>query len=1272
MCDAFSDTIREEGIEDEGPWIERCHGHQGAECSRFHQQHSIFISNNVSLQRTFVHTLCKICKILILVLIISGMEFRAVFVSTVRTSEKVLSYQYETGCNDEGFLTQPKLLNTVFTRAKSYLAVVGDPVTLCSTGECSKIWIEFLKKCQELNKINPPELTLQEIKDACSSRDYDIGQDNIEDGEVIDDFDDTTWKEGFQLKSDEIIKRLVLEYSSEEVCGFSLTLQESLENGQNNIDPNTLSYISSSNAPKEWQSLPSTEVAHTHRCHIRMNGASKILARPFEPLKFKIIIPTRRLCNTALDGDEVLVRVINPEDIDNPDKIIKGEVVALLKRRIDVEDRQFVCFVDEQNVDIMIPINNKMPLIKIVTSEHAKKTKGHVSIYGITNTRKLLRDVPVICGSRQKQLFLVKLLRWEKHCGLPLGVVISAIKPGTNMHDIMKILDIEYDIPERLGPRPSCAPLDPLGDCNREDCTDMLVFTIDGEETEDIDDAIGFKTLDSDSILLSIHISDVSYYVAAASPLDKEVRQRATSFYPPNGDPIHMLPENYSTDICSLKEGMKRRALSIFMKLDGEGNLASENDVSIKRTFVKSKHRLTYGEVESVLMDDAQLLNRHPHQLIHALREIYKIATKWRWERLGSDAMEWKMDLFATDGPNSRELIAELMIQANKIIARFLLKKFQNCTPLRIQIPPDQSEMDQWKEEFCSIASKSTGLRRFFKTFPDVCRCQGVCGCIVAPHAGNILVPKKLWNEIVLALETQNPSSLRPLVHDLDKLPQAVVANSFLKKLQERSEYICSEDAGFTQKFHYSLNTEAYTHFTSPIRRYIDIVVHRLVIDGIENRRPSLTREEISEICRHCTHVSGVSRDYDKASHNALVCTLLQDRPLRINATVTKIKRDFEIELHSMAWHAAFRTQLSLKPAKLGLIKLPDLVAIPSVSALLSWKQRIYNNPPLFPRSFWRKDLNSSRYFRNVTQVDWGFLMHASNQENFEDEGHPHFSREPIDDEEAIELSSESRQLRNHFCEFSMKLQQSDLVALQVSSKLHRGLLTPYIQMVPITKSTNVCVEHNSDPVQCFSNVPSKLASKNSYASLNEYKQLWRSVLSLEAAQTSIDDGVPAIIHNVLITWDFDEPQNEILGSFQLDKYFCRARGLKYFADEEENELQDVMATKSRIDSCSAYICIQYSGVVLGSDDVDRKMKNIVNESHPVTLTFHCLLLKATLIPGSTLIQFAFKLMQHSSKFTNEVRESVARKCATIEWIEQSLPMRWLLLEENKYLNINY
>lgn len=1179
--------------------------------------------------------------------------------SSVRTTDKVLSYQHETGCKDEGFLTQPKLLNSIFTRAKSYLAVVGDPITLCSTGECSKIWIEFLRKCQELNTINPPDLTLQEIKYACSSRDYNTDQDVIECGDTIDDFDDTAWKEGFQLKSDEIIKQLVLEYSSEEVCGFSLSLRESLENGQNNISQNFLNYILMNDVQKDQQSSSCSEVANTHKCLVRMRGAHTIVARPFEPLKFEILIPTRKLCNTALDGDEVLVRIINPEDIDNPDKVIEGEVVELLKRRIDMEDRKFVCYVDEQNMDIMIPINKKMPLIKIVTSEYAKETKQHVSVYGLTNGRKLLRDVPVNCGNQHLQLFLVKLLRWEKQYGLPLGVVISVIKPGTNMQDIAKILDIEYDIPERVGPRPSFPPLDPLGDYNRVDCTDMLVFTIDGEETEDIDDAVGFEVLGTDSILLSIHISDVSFYISAKSPLDKEARQRATSFYPP-GDPIHMLPENYSTDICSLKEGVKRRAVSIFMKLDGEGNLASENDVSIKRTFIKSKHRLTYEEVESILMDDDdQLWNRHPQQLIHALKEIHKITTKWRWERLGSDSMEWKTDLFATDGPNSRELIAELMIQANKTIAQFLLKKFKNCTPLRIQVPPDQLEMDKWKEEFSSIGSKSTGLRRFFKIFPDVCVCEGICSCIAAPQRGNISVPKKLWNEIVLALETQKPCSLRPLVYDLDKLPQAVVANSFLKRIQEWSEYVCSGDEGRAQEFHYSLNIEAYTHFTSPIRRYIDIVVHRLVIDGIENRKPSIAREEISEICRHCTYMSQVSREYDKAWQRALLCTSIQDRPLRMDATVTKINKDFEIELHSMTWHAAFRTQLSLKPDKLGLTKSPELTRNPEESALLSWKQRIYINPPVFPRSCNNKDFNSSRLLKHVNQADWGLLMYATNQENLENEGHNYFKREPVDKED-IELTSscERNLTTSHFCTFSLKLQQCDLITVQVLSKLHRGLLTPFVQMVPITKLTNVCVEHNSDPVKCFSRIPSKMASKNNYVSLHEYKQLWRSVLSLEAAQISVDDGVPAIIHNVPIEWGFDEPQNEILGSFQLDRYFCKERGLMHFAEEETNALQDVLAGRSRNDSCSAYICIQYHGVVLGTDDVDPKMRNVLSQSLPATLAFHCLVLKATHVQGSALIRFDFKLKHHSSRLPNGVKESMARERATIEWMEQSLPMR--------------
>ncbi|ESN94509.1 hypothetical protein HELRODRAFT_136227, partial [Helobdella robusta] len=126
------------------------------------------------------------------------------------------------------------------------------------------------------------------------------------------------------------------------------------------------------------------------------------------------------------------------------------------------------------------------------------------------------------------------------------------------------------------------------------------IFTIDGVTTQDIDDAIGFEDLGNGIILISIHISDVSFYVTDGDSNDLEARKRGTSFYPALGNTIHMLPENLSTDQCSLLPGKLRRALSIFIKVSLDG-VIMEDTFSIEKTWIISKYRLTYSEAEQMI-----------------------------------------------------------------------------------------------------------------------------------------------------------------------------------------------------------------------------------------------------------------------------------------------------------------------------------------------------------------------------------------------------------------------------------------------------------------------------------------------------------------------------------------------------------------------------------------------------------------------------------------------------------------------------------------------
>ncbi len=329
----------------------------------------------------------------------------------------------------------------------------------------------------------------------------------------------------------------------------------------------------------------------------------------------------------------------------------------------------------------------------------------------------------------------------------------------------------------------------------REDLRDMELFTIDPDTAKDYDDAISVEIKDG-LYELGVHIADVSHYVKEKSALDREASLRCNSTYFP-GKCIPMLPSELSDNLCSLREGVLRLTVSVFMTIDNSGDVKSYR---IVKSVIKSKKRFTYKQAKKVL--DGELESIHKKKL-HQMVDLCYLLKKKRQER-GSVQLfmpEFKVMVDEKGKPTGTELIEydithqlveEFMLKANETVARALTKQGKNAT-FRIHEEPAKESL----REFAGLAS-----------------------------AFGYHLP-----------QDPTPQDIQAFFAEIPEGSQAAqyLATCYIRSM--RLACYSPDNIG-----HYGLSLEHYTHFTSPIRRYVDTIIHRLLFDG------NIDREKLQDI----------------------------------------------------------------------------------------------------------------------------------------------------------------------------------------------------------------------------------------------------------------------------------------------------------------------------------------------------------------------------------------------------------------------------------------
>ena len=424
------------------------------------------------------------------------------------------------------------------------------------------------------------------------------------------------------------------------------------------------------------------------------------------------------------------------------------------------------------------------------------------------------------------QKVAVRFLSW----GLkyPIAEVVRVLgEPQRHQTEIHAIL-LEYDLPEAFPPEvlaeaealPKDLPPEEIE--RRHDFRDILTFTIDPEDAKDFDDAISFRVLPSGLYEVGIHIADVSYYVRPGTALDEEAYKRGTSVYLVDRT-IPMLPERLSADLCSLKPHEDRLTFSVVCQMDAQARVKS---VWMGKSIIHSQRRFTYEEAQHEI-------EKGTSSLANALRTLNNLAKKLHEKRLReggvrfeTEEIRFRLDetmtpiaLFVKERKDAHKLIEELMLLANRQVALFLSQK-KVPTLYRVHDVPDPSRLK--------------ALKVFLEGF----------GYDIEVHH-----PRALTR------------SLNALIEAIEGKPEAHIIQTVCIRTMPKALYTP------TNIGHYGLGFTHYTHFTSPIRRYPDLVVHR-ILAAVLNGEPSPYPETslLEPIARHTSDREKLAEQAERAS----------------------------------------------------------------------------------------------------------------------------------------------------------------------------------------------------------------------------------------------------------------------------------------------------------------------------------------------------------------------------------------------------------------------
>lgn len=522
---------------------------------------------------------------------------------------------------------------------------------------------------------------------------------------------------------------------------------------------------------------------------------------------------------SAMNKDVVLVRLEKKDEEGNRPE---GKVIRILERAVI----QVVgTFEDNRSFGFVIADDKRIPNdIFIPKNSSSGAVSGHKVIARITKYPE---------GRKQAEGEIIHILGHKNDPGIDIISIIH--KHGIAIDFPEEVLDQAAHTAETVSEEEIRG---------RRDLRNEVMVTIDGADAKDLDDAVMVKRLDNGNYKLGVYIADVSYYVEENTPMDKEAYERGTSIYLVDRV-IPMLPHRLSNGICSLNPQVDRLTLSCEMEINASGAVLNHE---IFQSVINTTERMTYHDVNKILVDKDEALRSKYQKLVPMFEHMEKLAAILNDKRMGRGAIDFDFkeaqvlvdekgkaaDVVLRERSVGERLIEEFMLAANETVAEHM--HWMDVPFIhRIHEEPDEGKLQSFFEFVAGLGYSVKGKA----------------------------------NEV-------HPQALQKVIDSVKGKPEEMIVSKLMLRSMKQAKYDPNSIG------HFGLATEFYTHFTSPIRRYPDLTVHRLIRTYLinkqmDNQTIKRWKENLPEIARHTSEAERTSVDAERETDDLKKAEYMQD-----------------------------------------------------------------------------------------------------------------------------------------------------------------------------------------------------------------------------------------------------------------------------------------------------------------------------------------------------------------------------------------------------------
>ncbi|XP_021424185.2 helicase with zinc finger domain 2 isoform X1 [Oncorhynchus mykiss] len=1112
---------------------------------------------------------------------VQGKQFRAIVMTAVQTRDSL--HAPDSYCVE--FFNDARMLNTAMTRAQSQVVVVGDAAALCYFGKCSRIWRSYIHHCISKGSAEPKHLTNDFI-------DGDIKEiSRFQRTEYLDEGSTQSVMFDTENNIDAILQELQEEQNREH---YTLLERKRLYDSAK-VERDALLQLlrEQPNVYKRGELV------------MEKHNAGYII--PFDNPTNHIIIKGRGNLGKSFCGDEVVAEVVPCEGI--PQGKVLGTIKAAESHRVfactlEVEDYHKPKTKTEYQFlrKIMVPLNTNTTKICTLVS---KKSHNLIPIWKHNDgeweiVRYQQLDEEIKCN----HVFMVEVFCWKTktenkgNYAYPLGKVIDILSIGSSLEEGLRILDAEFNVqplpPSHVLAEP-CSWKD-TQNSNRKDLRKFITFTVDQNKSLDLDDAISVIDMES-HYEVGVHIADVASFVNLGGSLDDAAQKHGATFYSPREEPVCMFPKSVSIYHFSLLPGIDRKVVSLMVKVDKATHKITEKKFQLSQ--IKSDRKLSYDEAEDIISkrsgEEAKF-----DTLEDCVSVAYRFAKVQRKARLGKDWSYRQLDDHQKPGKRrSSQMIEELSVLFNHSVSEFLINANETmfCTPLRCQVSPDPEMLEDLKEQYKDIIPLSLHLRHNLEH--DIQLDQE------AMESKSFYVLTSIWNEILSAAKKEevDTDTMIDLIGTDDIYPLLLpVIYEFRKCLDEA--YVIRSNSSQEKVGHYSLKLESYTQASSPIRRYMDIILQRLLHSVLSGTPVQYSPQEIDILCQKIEDSYKKANEYEKkAAMISFAINMKKQNFLKLAFVVgvaagDSFKLSFPFDRHSFPEGLPVRYR-DLQP------KDQPLYDSNENQMTLTWRRRVYSIDTAKIHEELKKVQNSAACIK-LPQKTWQAIVNAMGHEKWniarslildattkQTENVKSLSKHAKVD--LLEAGNDSHRTAHgqaekieieHYVDLTLHLKPGDTLQVQMTSEGKKGYWTPTVQLVCIKPIFELCVNHAHSPITCFSK-RADCPSKSEYSSAREYVKIWRPLCEMESADNAVDESDSIIIEDLKL--NLKQGKNRLKGSFELP--------LKYIKE---------WAIECNLSKC--FLCIRKRGLKLTSipDQSEEVVdpKNYTWVAHGVTTNF--------------------------------------------------------------------